>query len=628
MTDIKKNIADIYERLNVEDGLVLNLSNIKNLDICSTTQIEESDWERIENPEHIQEHLKAVIVNEDALDAKRLEILSRYSGIKVFVICKNPISKSDIYRLLSGHIEKRIDINGYTGNAVKKEMLRNGYRWIGENNILKNENDVVAEENNIFAMKGSLINSYLDWLEHYVKADLDVDYFIQAYEYIGKDEERQNEEMPFLSVITRTQGKRIEALRETFLSLAGQSCDDFEVLVMGHNIEEENEKKVLEAISETPEFLRRKIKYIPVYGGNRSTPINKGFEKANGEYAVLLDDDDIVFDQWVSVFKEKAKEYPGSIVHAYVVSQKWSLEINDDGREILRAEDAPENQFCKDFHYIKELYGNSCPVLGLAFPLFPFKEMGFAFDETLDTTEDWDYLMSLSGLCGVVDIREVTSMYRLWNNAENSHSLHTISEWNENRKKIQNRMMNRPLLLPKEYVGELIDVLEKNKNMLNKSVASTPLYYDIGNGYNEVDVKRAVSRTNSSEVLYEYRGLEECGEILTMRWDPCEFGNIYVEDPTFVIDLQDGKRIVMGIDLIKSNGFRMGNKIIFFHPDPQMYVALSGAKRVSRVTIMGKMNDEITEDMHNYLAFRFGSRLTDKMKIKVKTIIKKILGRL
>jgi SAM-dependent methyltransferase len=41
---------------------------------------------------------------------------------------------------------------------------------------------------------------------------------------------------PFLSIVTRTQGKRAQALVEMFTCLAGQTVIDFEILIMGHRL--------------------------------------------------------------------------------------------------------------------------------------------------------------------------------------------------------------------------------------------------------------------------------------------------------------------------------------------------------------------------------------------------------
>lgn len=627
MADLNKEVLEILDKLDIQNGIVINTSTEQKLDTktdkieCKTIPIENLD-----NELSGQKNIRAIIVNEKIFEESNKNYLEKFRDILILVITENPIDKRTVFELLSGQCNEKLKIDGYTGRAIKENMEKLGFTCSAE---IKKYKEVKPEnEENIFLSQGSLLNHYLNWLEEYVQAELDVEYFVQAYQYTGMTSKEQESKAPFLSVITRTQGKRIEPLRETLLSLAGQSCDDFEVLIMGHNMELQNEKKVLQVIEETPGFLKQKIRFIPVTGGNRSTPINEGFKKARGSYAVIFDDDDLVFDNWVAAFKEKAQEYPGRVIHSYVVSQYWSLEKDDSGREILRSEDAPNNQFCKDFHFINELYGNSCPVLGLAFPLFPFKKMGFKFDETLDTTEDWDYLMSICDLCGVADVQEVTSMYRLWNNTENSHSLHDVEIWNTNRKKIQSRMKNRPLLLPEQYVGELISAIETDNYLFKKGEKNqaqiTPLYYDKGSGYNEKDVKRIGSAQFYPQLNYEYHNLEEVGGISSLRWDPSEFGDICVENPRFVIDLKNGKRIVKYVEEISSNGFRIGNNIIFFHPDPQMYVKFSRPLNISKVTILGTMSQDITQDMHNQLAHKYNSNIIIKTKTNLKAFLKKI----
>lgn len=59
-------------------------------------------------------------------------------------------------------------------------------------------------------------------------------------------------------------------------------------------------------IEEFPASLREKISVHTVRGGNRSTPLNAGFAAARGEYIVALDDDDLVFANWVQVFHQAA----------------------------------------------------------------------------------------------------------------------------------------------------------------------------------------------------------------------------------------------------------------------------------------------------------------------------------
>ena len=543
------------------------------------------------------------------------------SGIILIVCNKNPIDKKTVLEVLAGQKTELLDVHGYTKAGISELMQKMGFELIAEEKLESADCEIMND--NTFLAKESTVYKYLSWLERYVDAGLTEEYFIQAYKAmsIEKNDEEWGEEKPFLTIVTRTQGRRLEALRETFLSLQGQECMDFEVLVMGHNLNEKDRYNVKNLIKETPKYLREKIRFVQVDGGNRSTPINRGFE---------LDDDDIVFDHWVSSFKNKAKEFPGRVIHAYVIAQDWQAIQTADGVEILRACGSPQNQFCRNFHLINELNGNYCPVLGLAFPLYPFRKMKFRFDETLDTTEDWDYLMRVSCICGVVDVQEPTSMYRLWKNMENSHSVHSEEEWIKNRNRIQNRLRKRPLLLPIEYMDEMIQVAEKNTMLYGKEREKkygqfTPLYYDNGNGFNEECVKRVGSKPELPEIYYEYKGFDAAGLISSIRWDPYETGNIYVENVKIVISTEEGKVIEKRIPQMHTNGFKSRNQIVFFHPDPQIVIHFNKKIRISKIIITGLLSEEITEEMHNYLAMQYDANVVQKTKKAVKIVGKKLL---
>ena len=81
--------------------------------------------------------------------------------------------------------------------------------------------------------ENSALNRYFSWLNGQVEHK-DALYLKDYAPIIAKEEAHRGEDAPFLSVITRTQGKRPEMLRETLLSLVGQTDEDFEVLLIGH----------------------------------------------------------------------------------------------------------------------------------------------------------------------------------------------------------------------------------------------------------------------------------------------------------------------------------------------------------------------------------------------------------
>lgn len=293
----------------------------------------------------------------------------------------------------------------------------------------------------------TLVGQYIEYLNTFLEEKDEK--FLKEYEPIVR-QERQNftGKRPFLSVVTRTQGKRPEMLREALLSLGAQTDDDFEVLLIGHKLNEDQHTLITQLIEEMPQGLQDRIRFIKLDHGNRSTPLNIGFAYAHGEYISILDDDDLTFDNWVEAFHTAAREKPGRILHAYTVAQDWEVVNSDCGLPGLRAASALKNMFCKDFVMIKQLEMNICPPGGLSFPAYVFQELGIIFDETLDTTEDWDFLMRASFITGVTDIRIPTFVYRLWTNAENSSTLHDQTEWKKNYGRIQDKFVSMPVILP------------------------------------------------------------------------------------------------------------------------------------------------------------------------------------
>lgn len=249
-------------------------------------------------------------------------------------------------------------------------------------------------------------------------------------------------ERPFLTVVTRTQGKRTEMLREVMLSLAAQTDQDFELLLVGHKVSPEDQAKLDALLEDFPASLRARVRCLSVHHGTRTTPLNVAFAHARGDYIAVLDDDDLVFDNWVSVFHTAAEKGRGTLLHSYVVTQKW--ELTEHGS---MASKAPGSECCHDFRPVNQLEYNMCPLMSIAFPAQYFQRYGLIFDETLTTTEDWDYIMRLAAFAGVTDIPETTAIYRMWENAENSQSLHEQPEWKRNYARIQARLTQMPVLL-------------------------------------------------------------------------------------------------------------------------------------------------------------------------------------
>lgn len=313
----------------------------------------------------------------------------------------------------------------------------------------------------------TLLGQYIKYINGLVEIK-DEKYLNDYLPVIEREQEKNAGKKPFLSVVTRTQGKRPEMLRETLLSLSAQTEEDFEVILIGHKLNETQRALVSQILSDMPQKLQDKIRFIELNYGNRTTPLNLGFSYAHGEYISILDDDDVVFDNWVEKFREAANKMPGRVLHAYTIAQRWQVVETDCGLLGLRASGEPSNTYCKDFEMIKQIELNVCPPVGLAFPAFAFQKMGIIFDETLDTTEDWDFLMRTAFIFGVTNIREPTCMYRLWTNAENSQTVHNQDIWQKNYAIIQEKIKSMPVILP---AGEI--KIHKIETVRTETVCAT-----------------------------------------------------------------------------------------------------------------------------------------------------------
>lgn len=489
------------------------------------------------------------------------------------------------------------------------EESRKDFKIIFEKNhiILKKANQFVmqfdGDPDNTLLAEGTLVNQYLNWLNSVTGFCDNTEIYVGVYNYRDLKVSDNSEQMdtPFLSVITRTQGRRPEALRETLLCLSAQSDGDFEVLIIGHKLNEQQEELVRGIIEETQWSLRDRIRFIKLDKGKRTAPINEGFRNARGKYAIILDDDDIVFDNWVEEFKRQYEKTPGAILHAYAISQDWMTVDTDIEDKALRACGSPKSDFCKRFNFLTELYGNVCPPVGLAFPTYPFKKWNIEFDESLDTTEDWDYLMRVGFLCGVSDIEKPTCIYRLWTNAESSQTVHSKELWVENHKKIQKKFEQVPIVLPKGY-SKNINVFIQSKGavadgdrddgvMLGEEC---PLYLDFGKGFSEKNVIRESGIANDGEFKYEYSLPDE--RVYRMRWDPTENKDKLLDNLTVEFEDVEGNIHKVSNSGIKTNGVKIKNQICFYKKDPQIIFGYKGQEKCIKVIISGTIKGEIPDE--------------------------------
>ncbi len=265
----------------------------------------------------------------------------------------------------------------------------------------------------------------------------------------GAGSARDQHGAPFLTVLLRTRGRRPATLEDALLSLAAQTCDRFEVLVLVHD-PEEGAVAAVEATVATfhPRFAGR-VRVVPVEGGGRAHPLNVGARMARGRYVAALDDDDVAFANWVACFEEAAGRAPGRVVRACVATQTvrslpgaWG---GDDGYEVVSR---PHVDYPIEFDYLDHLVDNRTPNNGYAVPRQAVTDLGLTWDESLPVLEDWDHLMRAAAALGVESAPTVSALLRSWSEGLSSKTDHGAEVWKQTHRTIEERHTQAPVLLP------------------------------------------------------------------------------------------------------------------------------------------------------------------------------------
>lgn len=307
--------------------------------------------------------------------------------------------------------------------------------------------------------RSTSVGAFLSTLRETAAPHAVTNQFVRAYQPVvvptSPDRESSSERRPMFSVIMRTQGKRLAALREALLCLRGQTIQDFEIRLMVHRPSEDATEGLLDLLHELPAELAERVHLTLVTDGGRSRPLNQGLECARGQYVVCLDDDDLVLAHWLETFQALASERPGSVLRAGAVSQTARPVTSPRGVESHWMSGPVVLEFPEEFEIIDHLHRNYTPLMAWAFPRTAHTDLGLRFDEDLHLCEDWDFALRALQYCGVAASPEITSIYRRWEGAENSATLHQAHEWDEVRRSILDRMDAGPLLLPAGTLGSL-----------------------------------------------------------------------------------------------------------------------------------------------------------------------------
>jgi SAM-dependent methyltransferase len=396
----------------------------------------------------------------------------RHKGAPLVVSVAN-VSHFDVAaKLVSGRWDVTPDglldeghLSLFASGRLEAELSQAGWKEIKADDLVVARSDQHFPDTLTTLSAGTPLHDFLLEVREQSAPGALVDQFVRAYlptarpragttRLPGSSASDEPAPAPFLSVIVRTQGRRLMALEDNLTSLAAQTNRDIEAIVCCHDTTDGEYAAVAEVVARLPRWLVERTRAIRVEGGGRARPLQVGVTEARGRYVAFLDDDDLAFCHWVEEFAKLVKLHPGAVARAGCATHSIDEEPWECGTGYCQI-GPTTTPYPLEFDLVAHLVGNRTPNCSVAIPRSCFADLGMSFDDRLPVLEDWDMLLNASLLCGVVSTPEVTSLYRRWKRGYASHIEHPEETWDITTWSIRGRFDARPLLVPPGTVSRL-----------------------------------------------------------------------------------------------------------------------------------------------------------------------------
>jgi LmbE family N-acetylglucosaminyl deacetylase/glycosyltransferase involved in cell wall biosynthesis len=234
-----------------------------------------------------------------------------------------------------------------------------------------------------------------------------------------------------VSVVIRTRN-RPALLKEALESLRAQTARPRQVVVV--NDGGASPKEVADAFRGDFDVVLED----PKQRRGRSAAANRGVAVAKEDLVAFLDDDDRCFPDHLERLYAAARQGPEPAVYSDAVTVVYGQ--GESGWEPR----VRTLQYSLDFDPDYLLYANYIPIHTLLLPRALFTKVG-GFDEGLDYSEDWDFLIRLSAETPFRHLRAVTCEYRVFEAASNdpTHVAAGAAAFQDARRKIFERYSAR-----------------------------------------------------------------------------------------------------------------------------------------------------------------------------------------
>lgn len=211
---------------------------------------------------------------------------------------------------------------------------------------------------------------------------------------------------PLISVVTRTYAGRELYLRQALLSVAAQTWQPIE-----HVVVEDGGSTMRPIVDEVARATGATIRFVEAPKRGRSHAGNRGLAATTGRWCLFLDDDDLLFRDHLEVLYAALAAEPGA-----VASYSIALEALTDasglraGRYVEQTHQVPSS-LRQEFDYEVLRHHNFMAIQSVLFERRLFETRG-GFDEDMEALEDWTLWARYAWSNRFVYVPKVTSMFR------------------------------------------------------------------------------------------------------------------------------------------------------------------------------------------------------------------------
>ena len=337
----------------------------------------------------------------------------------------------------------------YSPGHLRQVMTQTGWAEVGRNDFELSRSDQNFPADAAVLAADTPLNRLLLQIREQAAEGAIVSQFVRGYVPLEQAvwELPDPETTPFLSVLVRTQGKRMSTFVETLLSLAAQTVQDFEVLVLAHDVEPDTIAE-LHGVVEwfDPDFAQR-VRVVRGRGWRKGPSVNVGVREARvrtSPHSMMT------ISPLPTGFRSSAKRRDPS--RGARCGRSWpNSPLSQSPGEMQTVTHPPRKHghpVPGSFRPLEAHVREHVAILRLRLSALVLLDMGVRFDETLAVVEDWDVILQVALLCGVTDSAAVLSLYRRWLSPHSSFAAHGADEWNRARDKVLARIDARVIPLP------------------------------------------------------------------------------------------------------------------------------------------------------------------------------------